>query len=107
MEFKDFPAKTVDEVKVYTFDFSGEIASGATISAPVVEKFTHSGNDPDADGLTLQTPYVDGPYCLVMGADGIQGCTYKLRAKVEDDNGQVHVIWALASVKESAGRATE
>ena len=101
-----FPGKTVDEVKMYTFDFRDELPSGASIIYGTVEKSVHSGNDPAAAGFALQIATWDTPYVMAMGYDGIEGATYKLRARAEDDRGQTHVIWAYAAIKESAAKAT-
>jgi hypothetical protein len=98
---RDFPAKTVDEVKVYTFDFAPEVAPTAVLSTPAVTQSTLAGVNP----MTLVAPSIAGLKVLVLGSAGDEAGKYKLRASVNDDLGQTHVIWANAAVKESAGQA--
>lgn len=97
----DFPTKTPDEVKVYTFNFEPETADDAVLDTPVVDQTTITGTNP----MTLADVSVVGRKVLVLGADGDEAGKYKLRAKVNDDSGQTHVIWANASIKEAAGKA--
>lgn len=102
----DFPGKTVDEIKVYTFDFAPEIATGTVLTLPVVTKSTVRGADtPTADGFTLASPSIVGTKLLILGSAGVEGARYKMRAQVTGANGEKHVIWAFAEIKEAAGKS--
>src|SRR5574337_405255 len=84
------PAKTPTEAKVVTFDFSGEAASGSTLSLPVVTKSLISGSDTGAAALTVGTPSVSGLTVLTLVSGGLEGSLYELYCEVTVSNGEVH-----------------
>src|SRR5574337_1277588 len=84
------PAKTPTEDKVVTFDFSGEAATGSTLSLPVVTKSLISGTDTGAAALTVGTPSASGMTVLVLVSGGLEGSLYELYCEVTASNGEVH-----------------
>lgn len=84
------PAKTPTEDKVVTFDFSGEAATGATLSAPTVTKSLVTGTDAGAASLTIGSATVSGLTVLALVSGGLEGSTYELYCEVTASNGEVH-----------------
>lgn len=87
---KVFPNKAPGEAKVLTFAFGGDVAAGATLANPVVDKEVEIGDDPGGAGLTLGAPVVVGTDVLVLASAGLEGVSYVLTAKVDGENGEHH-----------------
>lgn len=69
------------EERIFQFDFSGKMDSGATL-ASVVSVVS------DVAGLTISAASVSGTYVQAMFAGGSSGTTYKITAKAIDSDGQ-------------------
>lgn len=69
------------EERIFQFDFSGKMDSGATL-ASVVSVVS------DGAGLTISAASVSSTFVQAMFAGGNSGTTYKITAKAIDSNGQ-------------------
>lgn len=69
------------EERIFQFDFSAFMATGATLSS-VVSVVS------DGAGLTISSAAVSGTLCQALFAGGSSGTTYKITAKVIDSDGQ-------------------
>lgn len=96
-----FPAKTSDEAKLLTFDFTREAADGSTFSSPSVAKSLARGTDTAAATLSLGVPAVSGYYVKVLVSAGATGNLYELTAKVNADNGEIHELAATMLVDDA------
>jgi hypothetical protein len=68
------------EKRNVTFDFTGKIVSGETLSGPSVSA---------SPTLTLGTPAVSGALLTVAASGGTDGTTYRLRATANTSAGQI------------------
>jgi hypothetical protein len=96
-----FPAKTPDEIKMVTFDFSTEAASTSTLSNPTVTATLKSGTGTAAD-ITIAAPQVVSKTVLVLISDGLDGAKYRLSCECDASNGEHHRIDKDLPVKETA-----
>ena len=88
----------LDEKKIIRFDFSSEVAAGATLSSPAVEVSVYAGTDPSPTTTLSGTPSVSGKLVLQMMQPGLEGVTYRLRATALDSDGQKHGITGFVRV---------
>jgi hypothetical protein len=97
-----FPAKTPDEIKLLTFDFTGEAASGNTLSNAAFTKSLVSGTGSASD-LTIGTPQIVGLTVMALVSAGVDGAKYRLTCEVDaSPNGEHHRIDKDLPVKETA-----
>jgi hypothetical protein len=96
-----FPAKAPDEIKLLTFDFTSEAASGNTLSNAVFTKTLISGTGSAAD-LTIGTPQIVGLTVMVLVSAGLDAAKYRLSCEVDASNGEHHRIDRDLPVKETA-----
>lgn len=73
--------KQAYEERIFQFDFSGKMETGATISnlVSVVS---------DGAGLTISAAAASGTLVQALFSGGNSGTTYKITAKAIDSNGQ-------------------
>lgn len=91
--------KDPQEIKVLSFPFAREL-NGATIaSITSVTATTFKGTDASPSAVLLGGPVQSGTDVLQRMQAGLNGVTYKLRAKVLDSNGNVHVVADLVAVR--------
>ena len=69
------------EERIFQFDFSGKMETGATISSLVSVVS-------DGAGLTISAASASGALVQALFSGGNSGTTYKITAKAIDSNGQ-------------------
>ncbi|HQR20038.1 MAG TPA: hypothetical protein PKV98_04175 [Burkholderiaceae bacterium] len=97
-----FPAKTPDEVKLVTFDFSSEAATGATLSNPTVEVTSVISGSGVVGDITAASVTVASQTVTALIGGGVSGTKYRLTCVVDASNGETHRIDKDLPVKESA-----
>lgn len=91
--------KDPEEIKVIKFPFAREL-NGATIaSVSYVTPTTFKGTDPSPGAVALGAPVPSGTDVLQRMQAGLDGVSYKWRAKVVDSNGNVHVATEVVQVQ--------
>lgn len=95
---ESFPDKTPAEKKIVTFNFAGEAAPDAILSAPVVAKALIDGNDTGAVLLLVSPPQIQGLNVMALVEDGGEMSNYGLLASASADNGELHQIGARMKV---------
>lgn len=73
--------KQAYEERIFQFDFSALMATGATLSSVV----SVVSDDP---GVTISATLVSGTVCQALFVGGTSGTTYKITAKVIDSDAQ-------------------
>lgn len=102
-----FPEKTPEEIKVVTFDFEPEAATGSTLTLPVltvtVKRQNAAGDavpgDITATGITV--PMATQTVQVLIGG-GLHGATYRLSCAVAASNGEFHEIAKDLPIKNTA-----
>lgn len=84
--------KDPEEIKVMKFPFARELNGGTIASVTSVTVATHTGTDATPSAVLLGAAVVSGTDVLQRVQAGVDGVTYKLRAKVVDNAGNVHVV---------------
>lgn len=97
-----FPDKAPGEAKILTFDFTNEVADGATLSGPTIAKSLIAGSDTGAATLTVGAASVSGALVSALVSAGTDGNTYKLLATVSASNGETHQLAASMIVSDRA-----
>lgn len=88
-----FPQKAPDEIKLLTFDFTRDIATGTTLSNPTISAALLEGPGTAGD-LTLSILGLSGFIVSVLAYFGLEGATYRLTCEVDASNGEHHDIIA-------------
>lgn len=97
-----FPYKAPDEIKLITFDFTNEVATGATIDNPTLTVIA-ANDTTDPDDLDPDAELViDGLMVKVLVGAGLDGGKYTLSCEVDASNGEHHRIDKILPVKEKA-----
>jgi hypothetical protein len=97
-----FPSKDPQEVKLITFDFTGEAPTGAILTSPVIVVAQAKGiGAVIGDVVLVGSPAISGLKVRQLASLGITGASYLLRCDVDGDNGEHHIIekWLPVSVK--------
>lgn len=98
MSGNTFGPKDPEEIKLLTFDFAGELASGETISTVDITCAAVSGTDAGAAAMLLGVPVISGNKVAQKVQAGINAVTYRLRCKATGNGGLVHVVAGLLPV---------
>lgn len=96
------PPKTVAETKLVTFDFSDDAAPATTLTNPTVTKTLLAGTDTNAAALTITQIMVAGQTVTALVGGGVEGSEYRLLAKAEASNLEIHELAARLIVRASA-----
>lgn len=97
-----FPAKTPAEVKLVTFDFSSEAATGAVLSNATVEASSVVSGAGVVGDITVTSITVTDQTVSALVGGGVSGTKYRLTCTVDADNGETHQIDKDLPVKNSA-----
>lgn len=97
----DLGPKFTDEIKVVKFPFAVELNGAAIAVAAATTCTVLVGTDASAGAMVLGVATVVGTDVLQRVQNGVDGNTYRLRAKVTDNAGNVHVIAARMQVKDT------
>jgi len=93
---RTLPTKDLEEVKKVTFDFSPDADQ---VSNPDITITAVSGNlESDVSEMKVGTPTESGPLVIQLIGGGEAGTTYRVRCKVNDPDGEVHVLAAQLPV---------
>src|SRR5690349_17180092 len=97
-----FANKTVDEVRLLTFDFASKAVAGVTLSTPtVVVASVLSGSGVIGD-LTIGTPAVVDLTVTALATAGTDGTRYRLKAEAHASNGEILEIERDLTVSDSS-----
>lgn len=88
------------EERVFQFDFSGKMASDATISSVVSIVPTIEGYVPGSINITVASISAVGQLVQAIYRGGTSGEIYKITAKVVDSNGQRLELEGLLRVQD-------
>ena len=88
------------EIKLVTFPFVSELAGASIASAAVTCTVVSGGEDPSPSDLLVGSAVAVGTNVTQRVKGGINGITYRLRAQVTDNVGNVHVIKTRMLVKD-------
>ena len=91
--------KDPEEIKIIAFPFARELAGAAISAVNYVTPTTYKGTDAAPGAVVVGVPVVSGTNVLQRMQAGLDGVTYRLRAKVTDVNGNVHVNTQWVVVK--------
>ena len=97
-----FPAKTPAEVKLVTFDFSSEAATGALLSGAAVEAGSVISGPGAVGDITVTGIDITGQTVSALVGGGTSGTKYRLTCTVDADNGETHQIDKDLPVKDNA-----
>jgi hypothetical protein len=86
--------KDPEETKVVRFSFASELETGATLASAQMSITAVSGIDYTPAALLLGGPVIVGSDVLQRVQGGLDGVTYQLRVKANDNTGLVHVVSA-------------
>jgi len=92
MNYDPLGPKDPEEIKVMKFAFARELDGAAIASVASVTPSTYKGTDASPGAVALGAPVVSGTDVLQRMQAGVDGVTYKWRAKIIDSNGNVHVM---------------
>lgn len=97
-----FANKTVDEVRLLTFDFSTKAASGSTLSNPSVAVASVLSGTGVIGDLTLGTATVIDQTVTVLASAGTDGTRYRLKAEADASNGETLEVERDLTVSDSS-----
>ena len=80
--------KQTYEERLFQFDFSGRMASGATLSAPVSVISVNQANVGGSVNVTISSITLSGKVLQALFVGGTSGETYKITAKAIDSDAQ-------------------
>jgi len=79
--------KAPDEREPFTFDFSGRLGAGETITEITVTITVTSGTDPNPNAMIYGLPYSNGSLAIQGIQGGISGNTYHLNCHITTSAG--------------------
>lgn len=88
------------EERIYQFDFSGKMDTGATLSSVVSVVVTNQGYVTGSSDVTVAAQSVSGAYLQAMYSGGTSGELYKITAKAIDSTGQKLELDGLLRVQD-------
>ncbi len=94
-----FSPKDPAEVLTLGFDFGALLASGVTLSAPVVTISVRGGVDASPGAVLSGGASLNGSTVLQRVAGGVAGVTYLLRAQADASDGSRYVLVGLLPVR--------
>jgi len=84
-----FGTKRSGETLKLSFDFAADLATGETLSTPVVAASVYGGSDPPPSGILSGSPAVSGSLVTQLVTGGLDHVTYQLVFQATTSNSQI------------------
>ena len=101
MGLLSFAPKRTGETLKYSFDFVNQLASGETLSNPVVTAAVYQGTDPSTSGIVSGSASVSGTTVTQLITAGLDNVTYVLIFEADTSNSQTLQAVALLLVSDA------
>lgn len=84
----DLPTLRVGQTQTVWFDFTGDLASGETLSSPTVSASVYSGTDANPSAILIGSPSISGARVSQKIAGGTAGVIYQVVCTASTSAGQ-------------------
>ena len=88
MNRADLPPKLIGEVKIYTFDFTSDLAVSETISTQTVTATVYSGTDASPSSVVSGSATASGAVVSQVITGGTLGVIYELICQITTSTSQ-------------------
>lgn len=92
------PSRSVTEKVRRTFDFTGQLKFGETISSAAMSVTTFSGDDDGPTGILDGSPTIDGAVVTQYDSGGTDGCIYFMTCSATTSLGAVFELGTYIAV---------